>query len=143
MGWIMRAALYDVLRGTFGDGTSLDAVDEYEHVLYSVVGNLTHLFNTRQGSLPHLPDYGLPDIASAFRDQPHSIDDLSGSIRKAVETYEPRLRHVRLEHRETDRSAMRLVFWLTAEMTQGQRVRLKTTFASENLAQVRSQGRVA
>ncbi len=139
----MNAGLYDVLRGAFGDGTPLDAVPEHEQRLMSVVGNLTHLFNTRRGAVAHLPDYGLPDVASAFRDRPHSADDLRRAVREAVETYEPRLKRIRVEHERTDRHAMHLVFILLAELEEGQRVRFETTFTSQELTTVRPRQRPA
>jgi len=108
--------------------------------MLSVMSNLSRLFNTRQGSIKHLPEYGLPDIMTLYRDAPHSIDGLRRSIRKAVVTYEPRLRRVRVEHRETEEYTMRLVFMVRAEMMDGTRVQFQTTFGSQESARVQPVG---
>lgn len=132
----MEAGLFAVLHGRFIDGRPVQEVSRDEHRALSIVGNLNYLFNTRRGSLAHLPDYGLPDISEVYRDMPGSIVMLQQSIKEAVETYEPRLCRVRVEHKDTDRFAMRLVFHLSGEMIDGQRVRFQTIFSSNELAKV-------
>ena len=70
-----RLALFDVLEGRFGGGAPVESVPSDEHLLHSIVGNLERLFNTRQGSLPHLPDYGLPDLATIQRESAAALAD--------------------------------------------------------------------
>lgn len=132
----MDASLYDVLRGTFSDGRRVESVSPESHRERSIIANLGRLLNTRRGAIAHLPDYGLPDISEVYRDMPGSVVELQRAIEAAVETYEPRLRHVRVEHQATDRYAMQLVFLLTAETFHGERIRFKTTFSSEEEAHV-------
>jgi type VI secretion system protein len=132
----MEASLYDVLRGTFIDGRRLASVSRETWRERSIISNLDRLMNTRRGALSHLPDYGLPDLSDVYRDMPGSIIELQGAIESAVETYEPRLRRVRVEHQATDRYAMQLVFLLTAESLDGERIRFRTTFSSEEEARV-------
>jgi type VI secretion system protein len=139
----MDASLYDVLSGSFADGRSLTSVREDQRRLWSVVSNLNRLFNTRRGSVEHLPDYGLPDMLTVYRDAARSIDDLRRSIKQLVEAYEPRLRRVRVKHRETEEYEMRLVFLLEAELIDGSSVRFETTFSSHDSAKVTPTGRVA
>jgi type VI secretion system protein len=132
----MEASLYDVLRGTFIDGRRLASVSRGTWRERSIISNLDRLMNTRRGALSHLPDYGLPDLSDVYRDMPGSIIELQSAIEAAVETYEPRLRRVRVEHQATDRYAMQLVFLLTAESLDGERIRFRTTFSSEEEARV-------
>jgi type VI secretion system protein len=132
----MEASIYDVLRGTFGDGRRLESVSRSTWRERSILSNLDRLMNTRQGALSHLPDYGVPDLSDVYRDMPGSIAELQQSIANAVETYEPRLRHVRAEHQETDQYAMQLVFLLTAKTLDGDRVRFRTVFSSDEEARV-------
>lgn len=139
----MEASIYDVLVGHFVEGEPLPGVNEDRHRYLSVMSNLNRLFNTRQGSIAHLPEYGLPDISSVYRDAPRSIDGLRRAIKEAIQRYEPRLQRVRVEHEETDQYAMRLIFILKAELTNGERVRFQTTFESHESAQVRSLKRPA
>ncbi|MEM1043037.1 MAG: type VI secretion system baseplate subunit TssE [Bacteroidota bacterium] len=132
----MKASLYDVLRGRFGDGRRTETVAPEAQREHSIVANLDRLLNTRQGALSHLPGYGLPDISDVYREMPGSVVELKRAIESTVETFEPRLRRVRVEHQATDRYAMQLVFLLTAETLDGDRVRFKTTFSSEEEAHV-------
>ncbi|MEP0548451.1 MAG: type VI secretion system baseplate subunit TssE [Rhodothermales bacterium] len=132
----MKASLYDVLRGTFGDGRRIASVSPDAWREKSILSNLDRLMNTRRGALSHLPDFGLPDLSDVYRDMPGSIGELQRSVEAAVEVFEPRLRRVRVEHQATDRYAMQLVFLLTAETLEGERVRFKTTFSSEEEAHV-------
>ncbi len=132
----MNASLYDVLRGRFGDGRPVESVSPSARREHSIVSNLDRLLNTRREALSHLADYGLPDISEVYRDMPGSLEELKRAIETAVETYEPRLRRVHVEHEPTERYEMQLVFLLTAETLDGDHVRFKTTFSSEEEAHV-------
>jgi type VI secretion system protein len=133
----MRAGLFDVLVGEFADGRPVSEVGESEHLVLSIIGNLSRLFNTRRGAVAHLPDYGLPDISEIYRDMPDSVVELQDAIRLSVERYEPRLRRVRVDHERSDPYAMRLVFLLSGELHDRRRVQFQTTFSSHELVDVR------
>lgn len=133
----MNAALIDVLNGQFLNGVRVEEADDVQQRVLSILDNLNRLFNSRRGSIAHLPDYGLPDITQVYRDLPYSIEGLRTAIKESVERYEPRLRRVRVEHQQGDAFAMRITFILTAELIQGQKVQFQTTFASHELADVR------
>lgn len=132
----MEASLYDVLRGTFADGRRLESLSPSVWRDRSILSNLERLMNTRQGAIAHLPAFGVPDLSDVYRDMPGSISELQQAIEVAIETYEPRLRRVRVEHQNTDQYAMQLVFLVTAESLDGERVRFKTTFSSDEEAHV-------
>jgi len=127
----MQTGLFEVLRGCFSDGTPLDAVQEYQHRIRSVIDNLNRLFNSRQGTIAHLPDYGLPNLSEIYRDAPETIEVFRAAIRETVEKYEPRMRRIRVAHQPTDVHAGRLVFLLTGELVGGERVQFETTFADQ------------
>lgn len=136
----MEAGLIDILLGHFLEGQAVVDEDEGQHRILSIVDNLTRLFNTRRGSLAHIPDYGLPDITQVYRDLPYSIDGLRAAIKDVVERFEPRLRRVRVEKQEKDKDGeydMRVSFIVTAELLKGQKVQFQTTFTSNDLAEVR------
>ena len=132
----MDAGLYDVLLGHFADGSRVEAVGRAERRVQSVVSHLRYLFNTRRGSLSHLPDYGLPDVAEAYRDHANAAEPLRVALKEVIERYEPRLRRVRVESRETEAHEMRLVFLVTGETAPGERLRLETTFSVTDPADV-------
>lgn len=132
----MHTSLFDVLGGCFADGRPLASVPAEQRRLHSVVSNLHRLFNTRRGTVRHLPGYGLPDISEIYRDIPESIPDLRRAIQEAVAQYEPRLRYARVEHQHTDAYTMQLVFLLSAQLVEGAPVRFRTTFTSNESARV-------
>jgi len=136
----VEAGLIDVLVGHFLSGQVVADEAPQQHRLLSIIDNLTRLFNTRRGSLAHIPDYGLPDITQVYRDLPYSIDGLRAAIKDVVERFEPRLRRVRVEKQEKDKDEeydMRVSFIVTAELLKGQKVQFQTTFTSNDLAEVR------
>ena len=102
----MDAGLIDLLLGHFLDGQAVADGDPARNRLSSIVDNLSRLFNTRRGSIAHLPDFGLPDISQVYRDLPYSIEGLRGAIRSVVEKYEPRLHRVRVEKLEKDKDGV-------------------------------------
>ena len=135
----MRAALFDVLEGRFGtDGPQLTTVSSSDYTLLSVIANLQRLFNTRKEALPHLPEYGLPDLTTIYRDAPDSFAILKREIRAAVERFEPRVQRVHVEIRDLHGAQMRITFILSGILMDGRRIRLETTFVSQELTQVRS-----
>ncbi|MGH7455136.1 MAG: type VI secretion system baseplate subunit TssE, partial [bacterium] len=72
----MEAGLIDVLNGRFLNGMELEEVDADEQRKLSIMDNLTRMFNSRRGSIAHLPDYGLPDITQVYRELPYSVEGL-------------------------------------------------------------------
>ncbi len=132
----MEASIYDVLSGGFANGRPVRSVREDDRLLWSVVSNLNRLFNTRRGSVKHLPDYGLPDLTTVYRDSPRSGDELRREIKDSIKKYEPRLRRVRVERRNTDEFEMRMIFIVSATLMNGEQVRFETTFESQRSTEV-------
>ena len=82
----MAYALLDILTG------------EYKQPEFnSITTHLKRLLNSRQGSLPHMPDYGLPEITEIYQGLPYSINDLIAAIKNAIKKYEPRLTNITVE----------------------------------------------
>ena len=133
----MRPALFDVLEGRFGSGPRLGAVPAEAQRAASVTASLGRLFNARQGSVEHLPGYGLPDLATVHRDAPDSFERLGRAIKLAVEQYEPRLKRVFVERLGGDAGRMRATFVISGEIEPGRRIRFETTFGSQEAADVR------
>jgi type VI secretion system protein len=126
----MNQGLYESLTGRFFDGTPVDAVPAKSRRVRSIMDHLNRLFNTREGSLSHLKDYGLPDISEVYRRMPEGREELREAVRRAVERYEPRLKRVRVVQRESDSGQFKLVFILSGELKEGGVVRFQTTFTS-------------
>ena len=108
----MKCGLFDALAGRFADGTRLADVPESDHRLRSILGNLGRLFNTRRGTLLHVPEFGLPDLSDVSRAAPAEVESVRRAIRESVERFEPRLRRVRVDRDVSDPSSPYLVFLL-------------------------------
>ncbi len=126
----MHQGLFESLTGFFQDGTPVEAVPQNARRVRSVMDHLNRMFNTRQGSIAHLEDYGLPDISEMHRKMPDGVDELRMAIKKTVEKHEPRLKNVRVVKRETEKTSFTLEFLLTAELREGGMVRFQTVFTS-------------
>ena len=126
----MEQALFESITGTFLDGTPVEAVPRNKRVIVSIMDHLNRIFNTRTGSIPHLKDYGLPDISEIYRKMPDGIDELIDAVQRTVERYEPRLKNVRVVQLDDDILGARLVLILSGELQEGELVRFQTTFIS-------------
>jgi type VI secretion system protein len=132
----MKAGLYDILRGKYYDGQIIETVPEDEQRLRSVMSNLRRLFNARQDSIDHIPDYGLPDLNGIYRERASRIEELRRSIEEIVRKYEPRLSNISVNFQPTDAEFMRLVFNMKAKLDKKHIVRFQTTFSSKDLVDV-------
>jgi type VI secretion system protein len=72
----MNQGLFESLAGRFYDGTPVEAVPLAERRIVSIKDNLSRIFNTREGLLPHLKGLGLPDISEIYRSMPHGVERL-------------------------------------------------------------------
>lgn len=126
----MKQGLFESLTGQFYDATPVDAVPENRRLLLSITDNLTRLFNAREGIIPHLTGYGLPDISELYRQMPSGAETLRGAIKQTVEKYEPRLKNVRVAAHKSEHAADQLIYILTAELLNGSQVRFQTKFCS-------------
>lgn len=89
-------SLYDMLLGHI-DGEPLDGHDDNTLEILSVLENLRRILNTRAGTLKHLPDYGLPDLSTIYRNLPASAHQLKAQMEVTLLVYEPRIRSIELD----------------------------------------------
>lgn len=127
----MNQGLFESLTGEFLDGTPIESVPQQIRKVVSVMDHLNRLFNTRQGTVSHLKDYGLPDVSELYRRMPDGVEELREAITTTVQRYEPRLTNVRVINRGTDARDHTLGFVITAKLkNDGAQVRFQTTFTS-------------
>ncbi|HCP78697.1 MAG: type VI secretion system baseplate subunit TssE [Pusillimonas sp.] len=87
----------------------------------SIVGHLRKLLNTRAGSVPIDPNYGLPDmsnIAGSFA--LGTTESLSESIIRQVVRYEKRLLNPKIAVEEEKRDVITLRFELSGQVASAQ-----------------------
>ena len=87
----------------------------------SVLRNLERLLNSRHGSAPTCPDYGIPSIEDVMHGGADALRDLTSDIKRSIESYEPRLKSVRVRLVPRGEEATLLRFDITAELLSGGR----------------------
>ena len=126
----MNDTLFDLLTGSYIDETPIHAVAEQERLVKSVHSHLSRLLNSRQGCLKHLPDYGLPDVAEMYQGLPYSMPDLMQAIKKTIERYEPRLKHVTVNHAPIDDQDCVVHLQIKGQVGNGDQLKFDTYFLS-------------
>jgi len=129
-------ALFDVLNGHFMDGSPVTAADGPTALKKSIQDHLEHLLNARQGVMPHLPDYGLPDLTAVYQDMPYSINSLADSVSAALVKYEPRLKNIKVVQYPVAKGDFVLHFQISGQMVSGEQLRFQTYFLSGGHATV-------
>ncbi len=87
---------------------------EEEKMRRSIVENLTFILQTRQGSVQHLPDFGLPDIMQIYVDSGYTFEPLKKHLRDIILRYEPRIEKARVEEPRFDKDDMRIYLRILA-----------------------------
>jgi type VI secretion system protein len=135
----MNQGLFENLIGRFSDGTPVEAVSPAEKRMMSIKDNLTRIFNTREGLLPHLKDYGLPDISEIYRTMPHGIERLESAIKTTIEKFEPRLKNIKLLRLpQTQGKVLTIEFTVSGEVLGIGRITFQTTFLSSGQSSIAS-----
>jgi type VI secretion system protein len=86
----------------------------------SVLVHLKRMFSVRQGHSLTVPDYGMPDLTDFMREMPASSSAMEKSIRLCIESYEPRLRSVRVRFSRSDEDVFNLTFDIRARLVVGE-----------------------
>lgn len=135
-GSYLPESLFEKLADQYADGTSVSAVPREYRRAKSIADHLWRMFNTRQGAIPHMPDYGLPDISEIYRKLPGSLKELETIILNLTTKYEPRLERVRVRPIPTEPHEFRLAFELTAAVKGGDRIAFQTSFTAQGETKV-------
>lgn len=118
-------SLYDILVGQFVseaknpdsvDATNYDHLSEDQKLRQSIIENLRMVLSTRQGSVQHLPDFGMPDILQLYFDSGNSIDPVKKEIKDVILKYEPRIGDVQVQKSEFDQETMRISLKIMASI---------------------------
>ena len=139
-------SLYDILVGQFSsetknpdaiDHTNFDHLSEDQKLRNSIIENLRMVLSTRQGSVQHLPDFGMPDILQLYFDSGNSIDPVKKEIKDVILKYEPRIGDVQVQKSEFDQETMRISLKIMASIKDDPRKEiLLTEFSSTGWTKV-------
>src|SRR3990167_5569511 len=126
----MTLALFDIFEN---EGNHWDDVDQSHH---SILKHLSWLLNSRQGSLHHLPDYGLPDVTEIYRSLPYSMTKLTTAMEKTIRQYEPRLKNVSVTQQNSDDYDCVLHFKIVGHCQMGEILSFNTYFTASGQAEI-------
>lgn len=87
-----------------------------EELAESVMNHLRQMLNTRQGNSITAPGYGIPELSEVVHSFPEAMAEVQDAIRLTIETYEPRLRGVRVTPLESEEDPFKLRFEITARL---------------------------
>lgn len=90
------------------DAYHYDQLTEDQKLRSSIIENLRMVLSTRQGSVQHLPDFGMPDILQLYFDSGNTIDPVRKVIRHVILKYEPRIENVEIQKSNFDKESMRI-----------------------------------
>lgn len=116
-------SLYDILIGQFysetknideTDFTELEDLSEEQKLRSSIVENLRMVLSTRQGSVQHLPDFGMPDILQLYFSSNNSIEPIKKEIRNVILKYEPRISELQVQKSDFDQESMKITLKVIA-----------------------------
>lgn len=101
----------------------------------SISSHLAHLLNTKQGTLAHMPDFGLPDLTEVYKRIPSSIAQFKQAIIKTIEKYEPRLKQVQIiDTYIHDNEYSVLKFYIAGQLATGENISFNSNFLNEGRA---------
>ena len=90
---------------------------EPQAAIASVLHHLMEILNTRQGSVPIAPDFGIPDftsIGSTFDSD--TLPEIEATLGQVIAKYEPRLVEVKVSHQAKADSPFVIAFKLAASI---------------------------
>lgn len=90
--------------------------DSLQEMADSILRHLQRMLNTRRGNAPTVPDYGVPDLTELARGFPDSALDLQRSLRACIEKYEPRLKDVVVQYKESPDDLLSVSFEVTGRL---------------------------
>ncbi len=126
------STLFDVLTGNNKNVFDETALHK------SIQNHLMLLLNTRQGSLQHLPNYGIPDLQHIYQGLPNSLNSFSHRLSKIIEQYEPRLTQVIIQNRPVQQNNCIIYFEIRAQIKLGGQIFFDTYFMSGGNALIES-----
>jgi type VI secretion system protein len=128
---------------SLGSDAERSHITRAEILVDSILDHLRRILNTRQGSVPIDPDFGVPDftnLAGSFSSGTtgEMIEDMS----RMIQRYEPRLRQPQITFTESHDEVLSLAFAISGFIAVDNReisVRLTSSVASNGRISLRRQ----
>lgn len=114
---------------SIADRSALNPDEGPPRTLYDAVRTQIFLMlNTRQGSVPHLPRYGLPDLNAIYKGYPESLHSLGTEIANLLSEFEPRLLDGTVELQTAGEKMFEAVFQIKGYLDDESKQREKVVF---------------
>jgi len=130
----MSFTLFEILTSKYADGHLIDRENSEKQIDLSILSHLSRLLNARQGSLSHLPDYGLPDMAEIYLGLPYSLNILINEIKRTIEKYEPRLKNINIVQKLSNQVEGILYLEIQANISNGRRIVFDSYFLKTGMS---------
>lgn len=130
----MALTIFDKLLGSLDHHASGDI--EPEQIYRSISTHLMRLLNSRRGSLSHLPDYGIPDLAEIYQNLPYSINRLIQAMKQTIEKYEPRLVKVRVIQKPATNNDYLLHLEIHGQLFSGELMQFDSFFSFDGRTRI-------
>jgi len=98
------------------DAYHYDQLTEDQKLRSSIIENLRMVLSTRQGSVQHLPDFGMPDILQLYFDSGNSLDPVKKVLGNVILKYEPRIGNVEIQKSNFEQESMRISLKIIASI---------------------------
>lgn len=113
-----------------GKGATVGATKPAGSMVEAVRDHLSLLLNTRQGTVGHLPDYGIPDLSAVYKGLV-SLKMLGQALKDTIGSYEPRLQRVTVKLQETDFPVSHATFLISGEVIEEEGNAVKVRFQTK------------
>ncbi|NGR07752.1 type VI secretion system baseplate subunit TssE [bacterium SGD-2] len=126
-----------------GTDTAQAQVSRAEMLINSILNHLQRILNTRQGSVPIDPEFGVPDftnLAGSFSSG--TTEQIMQDMSRMIQQYEPRLRQPRITFSSNQDEVLSLAFSISGTVSIDDRdipVRLTSQVASNGKVSLRKQ----
>src|SRR5690554_5240509 len=126
-----------------GADADLGQISRAEILVNSILDHLHRILNTRHGSVPIDPDFGVPDftnLAGSF--STGSTEQIVQDMGRMIQRYEPRLRQPQIAFAASQDEVLSLAFSITGMVSVDDReipVRLTSHVASNGKVSLRKQ----
>ena len=120
---MVSETIIEKMKGEFTDGSQLGNCSKTTCLIKSIGDHISCLLNTKQGSIQHIPQFGVPDVAALYRGLPATISPFHHTILEMLNRYEARLLQQELVQVPFNSENLTIQFNLYGFLISGERVR--------------------
>jgi type VI secretion system lysozyme-like protein len=119
--------MYDLIEGLQRRPLFPGRSGKAEGPAWAIRNHLKVLLNSRREVLPHLPEYGLPDLSVVYKNFPDSLEMIRQAIGSTIKRFEPRLTDISVRLVEKEDKVFHATYLVSAafEDNQGKYTNIK------------------